>query len=366
MLRALTLIPLLLRVLAQSVTNDTTSPIWNTLPPNGTVPGTSQSVSYQWIAFAAATQNECYFVKSSCTALIAEDSGDDVMDIMQIQMQQSGSFNYYFRPSTPPGNYHVRLNGTVWSLQEATPTSINDLVLDAPLFNATTRTPTFSVAAAASSAFPCATPAFTPVRSLSDPAYAPVRVTGPTEGSVVPLVSTSIAGGEQTWDHLIDVGFMPMDTDTYYDGPLLVYAPVGLSLELVNSDTGASAGVVHEARAFYFENSFTWSDANGGNFMDVSNFTISPGGWMIRANYTWMTGKISTLSSVFYIASALPCVGIGNSTTPGSASTGTGASPTNSPTAHAGASGTRRLVHSAAWGSNVWVLALVVASAMRL
>ncbi|KAJ7466693.1 hypothetical protein B0H11DRAFT_2284435 [Mycena galericulata] len=329
MLRVLTLISLLLRVRAQSTTNDTTSPIWDTLPHNGTVPGTTQTVSYH-----------------------AEDNGDDVMDIMQIQMQQNDEYTYYFRPSTPPGNYHVRLNGTVWSLREATPTSINDLVLDAPLFNATTRTPTFSVAAAATSAFPCATPAFTPVRSLSDPAYAPVRVVGPTEGSVVPLVSAATGGDEKPWDHLIDMGFTPMDTYTYYDGPSLVYASVGLSLELVNSDTGASAGVLHEARAF---NSFF---ETVGYSMNVSNFTISPGGWMIRANYSWMTGEISTLSSVFYIASALPCVGIGNNTSPGSVSTTTGASPT----AHvAGASGARRLVYSASW-----VLGLVVASMMML
>ncbi|KAJ7032671.1 hypothetical protein C8F04DRAFT_1106891 [Mycena alexandri] len=348
MLRALTLTLLLLRVRAQSTTNDTTSPIWNALPPNGTVPGATHSVSYQWVAFAAATQS-MYNVSMELMFGSAEDGGNDVMDIMQIQMPQSGSFDYNFRPSVPPGNYHVRLNGTVWSLHEATPTAINDLVLDAPLFNATTRTPTFSVAAAASSAFPCAKPAFTPVRSLSDPAYAPVRVIGPPEGSVISLQQNSTPFGIEGWLGLLDADFYPMDTSTYYDGPLLLYAKIPLTVELVNHDTGVSAGVIHED---------TFSTLDGIESLNVNNLTVSPGAWVIRANYTWITGSnVSTLSPVFYFASALPCVGIGNDTNPASATAHA------SPTAHAGTSG-GLLMYPADWTASVWVLSFIIGSAL--
>ncbi|KAJ7764273.1 hypothetical protein B0H16DRAFT_1526590 [Mycena metata] len=357
MLRVLTLIPLLLRVRVQSTTNDTTSPIWDTLPPNGTVPGTAQSVSYQWIAFAAAEQS-MYNVSMELMFGSAEGGGNDVMDIMQIQMQQSGTYSYYFRPSTPPGNYHVRLNGTVWSLHEATPTSINDLVLNAPLFNATTRTPTFSVAAAASSAFPCAMPAFTPVPNLSDPAYAPVRVAGPTEGSVVSLQQNSTSVGIEGWNGLLDANFYPMDTFTYYE--------VWRTLLRRRASDGGAREPRHRClrgshlRSKLFEDTFSALD--GIESLNVNNLTVSPGAWVIRANYTWITGSnVSTLSPVFNFASALPCVGIGNDTS--AARTAASATAHASPTAHGGTSGSL-LLYSADWRANVWVFVLIIGSAL--
>ncbi|KAJ6579133.1 hypothetical protein DFH09DRAFT_1360973 [Mycena vulgaris] len=338
MLLHLSLVCLLGFMSAQS---NNSAPIWNVLLPNSTVAGSKHSFAYQWVAYAGATR-----VMNNVSAELmfgkAEDNGNDVADIIRIQMPQSTSVDYYFRPTTPPGNYHVRLNGTVGDLHEASPGAINDLVLDSPVFNATARTPTFSVVPA-STAFPCATPTFTPVRSLSDPAYAPVRVAGPQEGSVMFMQNPTALN--PNWDRLISVDFVPMDWFSYYEYQEFE-APVGLSLELVNTATGGSAGV-------FKQKAFTWLNINsGGNFMDVSNFTLSPGAWKIRANYTWLSAAISTLSDEFYIASEPPCGGIGNNPS----------SPSGTPSA--GASSSDKVMHLPGWG---WqVLALIAALTMLM
>jgi hypothetical protein len=68
LLRALTLVSLFLRVHGQSSTNDTTFPTWGVLPANGTVPGTTEAITYQWTAFVGTNangllQNEYYFLE---------------------------------------------------------------------------------------------------------------------------------------------------------------------------------------------------------------------------------------------------------------------------------------------------------------
>ncbi|KAJ7131798.1 hypothetical protein C8R43DRAFT_956764 [Mycena crocata] len=56
-------------------------------------------------------------------------------------------------PKTPPGEYHVRMNGTIWNGF----TQLSTTTARSATFNVTEVTP-----------FACSTPAWTPVRSLTD------------------------------------------------------------------------------------------------------------------------------------------------------------------------------------------------------
>ncbi|KAJ7652914.1 hypothetical protein B0H17DRAFT_1147254 [Mycena rosella] len=70
---------------------------------------------------------------------------------------------------TPPGDYHVRMNGTIWSGITTLSTT-------------TARSNTFNVNT--STSYPCNTPPWTPVRSVTDPGYSPLRITDPVGGDV--------------------------------------------------------------------------------------------------------------------------------------------------------------------------------------
>ncbi|KAJ7478995.1 hypothetical protein FB451DRAFT_1365608 [Mycena latifolia] len=157
---------------------------------------------------------------------------------------------------------------------------------------ATTRSKTFIMSSSAP--FACTTPTWTPVVSLADPGYNPLRLAQSNGG------------------------------DTFF---------------LTNFSTIGSIKVA----PYWVDESFTNSTDQAFQYLPMDHFTLTTGAWkagfvhvavLIRAN--WMStnhaGDFSMPSNEFYIASSSPCVGLqsGNSTTSGgspSASDGTTSPP---------------------------------------
>ncbi|KAJ7127965.1 hypothetical protein C8R44DRAFT_101299 [Mycena epipterygia] len=235
----------------------------------------------------------------------AEDNGQDVADIICDHVADQDpvlSFDFFYQAhaATPAGNYHIRMNGTVFDTLSAGPGQPGT-----PVSNTTFRSKTFTLSSGAP--FACTTPTWTPVVSLADPGYSPLRLGQPNGGDTFFLTNLSTIGTIQVSPYWVDESF------TFGKIPLM-------TMELVESGTGKSAGSVTI-------NDTTQAD----QFLPVSSFTLSAGAWKVRTNFTSTNhgGNFVTLSDEFYIASSAPCVGLqgGNSTTSGSSpSTSSGSS----------------------------------------
>ncbi|KAJ7896863.1 hypothetical protein B0H13DRAFT_1884931 [Mycena leptocephala] len=215
-----------------------------------------------------------------------ENNGQDVQDIVALGLSSddfSGAVVYQIHTAMPVGSYHVRMNGTVWN-------GSSDLGT-----KTTTRSNTFTFNGSDLPGL-CGNIPWTPVRSVTDPTYNPLRI-------ITPIGGSSIANG------LVS------------------------TFEMVNTQTGFSAGVQKIAPL----------DFDGEPVLpyDTSHLTLDPGSWMFRANFTSPSahnpGSFVAYSDEFFITLAnqtqAPCVA--NSTSspsgPGSTSAPAGTASTSAP-----------------------------------
>ncbi|KAJ7215596.1 hypothetical protein GGX14DRAFT_608666 [Mycena pura] len=219
-------------------------------------PGHDDSSTYRW---------------SSCLEA-PRDKGTDVADIIAIENTRN-SISYWMHADTRAGLYHIRMNGTVAG------TAVSAL------------SPTFNITLA--SVFQCDVPSFTPVRSVRDPGYAPLRVVVPAGGTVFLQTDLQGAAGDILGQYFFFDSEWPQTTD------------LNATVELVNSatefDPGAQSapelGLIFGAIAF-----------------DTHNASVTPGAWKMRLNFTssggHSPGSFSALSDEFYVAQQAPCVGL--------------------------------------------------------
>ncbi|KAJ6536040.1 hypothetical protein B0H19DRAFT_1079574 [Mycena capillaripes] len=207
----------------------------------------------------------------------AEDNGEDVQDIVAIGLSSDDarSFTYTLHSGMLPGSYHVRMNGTIWngSTQLSTkPTTRSDTFVytlpDDPLQTV------------------CQTTTWTPVRSVTDPGYSPLRVTSPVGGTlVVPgKDGQNIVGEIVKVDVTFDIGNMVQ------------------MVEMVNTQTGYSAGAQTVKPSF-------WDDVDVPDLVyDTSHLTLDPGSWKLRTNFTSNSthnpGSFVAYSDEFFIVLA--------------------------------------------------------------
>ncbi|KAJ6529894.1 hypothetical protein DFH09DRAFT_1370923, partial [Mycena vulgaris] len=117
--------------------------------------------------------------------------------------------------TNPPGGYHVRMNGTIFNA-------------GSPLSNVTARSPTFN--ATLQPSFQCETPTFTPVHSLSDPGYTPLRLISPAAGDMFSKRSSTAL-----WMELMGL----CRPQTF---PSCRTTELNLTVELVNTAMGFNPG----------------------------------------------------------------------------------------------------------------------------
>ncbi|KAJ6561305.1 hypothetical protein B0H10DRAFT_2366107 [Mycena sp. CBHHK59/15] len=135
-----------------------------------------------------------------------------VVDLSTANSNQGG-FNYDFHGAMPAGLYHVRINGTIWTgaTQIGTTTALSNTI-------------NFTGIALD----PCHPVTWTPVRSVTDPGYTPLRITSPVGGSLIVPTETVTAG--------VVVGTLTK-VDLTFDAENM-----NQTMEMVNTQTGFSAG----------------------------------------------------------------------------------------------------------------------------
>ncbi|KAJ6601900.1 hypothetical protein DFH09DRAFT_1302084 [Mycena vulgaris] len=168
------------------------------------------------------------------------------------EMQNDGDFSYLFHKATPTGLSHVRMNGTIWNGA----TQIGSTTVRSNTFNYTG--PLFPLD-------PCHNNlTWTPVRSLSDPGYNPLRVTDPEGGDlVVPDSGLGIVGTMSKIDRTFDANNMNQ------------------TMGLVNAQTGFSAGAQTIISRITGQLSLVY---------DISHITLDPGPWQRKQANLWPTG----------------------------------------------------------------------------
>ncbi|KAJ6589514.1 hypothetical protein B0H19DRAFT_1367830 [Mycena capillaripes] len=158
----------------------------------------------------------------------------------------------------------------------------------------------------------CSAGTFTPITSINDPAYHPVRITTPVGAEVI--TQTSITGPFASLEIIVkavDVTFHP--------------SLVPATMEVINTATGFNAGVQHTNLAL---------DAT--ILYSTNNITLDPGSWKVRMNFTMFSpanypGTFSLESEEFFIvpdAGSKPnCT---SSSSSGSSQSASGVGPTSS------------------------------------
>ncbi|KAJ7213651.1 hypothetical protein B0H12DRAFT_1155822 [Mycena haematopus] len=214
--------------------------------------------------------------------------------------------------ATPPGNYQIRLNGTVYNTTVA--------LGDDP------GTPEGPISVLSKSwilsqpdAFLCTVPSFTPVVSVTAPNYSPLQLGQPLAGTVYYLNNISTVGSITAGPSWID--------DSFFGGTNVPQ----MTMEVVKSPSLESVGSV-------VLNSTIQTVVE----LPIDKFQLSAGAFKVRANFTDKNhaGSFTALSDEFYIASQGPCAGLqsGTSTTGGGSGGGSSAgSSSPSTTAKAGA-----------------------------
>ncbi|KAJ7190824.1 hypothetical protein GGX14DRAFT_482442 [Mycena pura] len=179
----------------------------------------TSSVTIQW-TWNATSGRSLRNITAVLISGAAEDKGNDVVDIIVINLStvsepespQTG-INYGVHGSTPPGPYHIRLSGTIFD--DATNTALSTT---SALSNTVT-VPAFKTQ--------CQNGTFVPVRSLTDPAYSPVRPTSPDGGDVFSPIS------------LGNVDVVVFEIDAAFNFNEIS----NMTAEMINTVTGASLGV---------------------------------------------------------------------------------------------------------------------------
>ncbi|KAJ7235335.1 hypothetical protein C8J57DRAFT_1530766 [Mycena rebaudengoi] len=189
------------------------------------------AVSYSW---DGAATHEPKNISFELMVGKVEDNGNEVADIIEISnsgfssstVSSESFFDWHVRAATPPGDYHIRMNATIYEEDGG------------PIGPFTQRSQSFSVV---QKAFECTIPAWEPAHwrgslLLGDCYH--MRTMTP--------VSYSIG--------VVDDNFKVQDAS--------------ITLELVNTRTGASAGA-----QTLIEEDFGFSD------LDMNNFKIEVGPW---------------------------------------------------------------------------------------
>ncbi|KAJ6566446.1 hypothetical protein B0H19DRAFT_710711 [Mycena capillaripes] len=229
--------------------------------------------------------------------------------------QQNGnSIAYPLHASTPSGEYNVRINGTIYDGST-------------PLSHIVSRSRTFNITLVNS--FQCQHPIFTPVRSIVDPYYSPLRLAMPNGGVVFLQSSLDAALANITGTlSIVDASFDTTD--------------LAATLELVNIATGCGtvAQSIPQSKI----------DARRVVYTTGNNITLAAGTWKLRMNFTspstGNTAQLTCESDEFYIVLDLPCVGLsgGSSTSMSASSTATpviSTSESASPSSASAPSGSR-------------------------
>ncbi|KAF7341908.1 hypothetical protein MSAN_02046500 [Mycena sanguinolenta] len=231
------------------------------------------------------------------------DSNMNVVDLMSDHGNDVGApistdIGYWTSAATPPGNYQIRVNGTVYNTTTALG---NDPGTPEGPISALSKSWILSQPAP----FACTTPTFTPVVSVSDPNYSPLQLGEPLAGTVYWLSNISTVGTITVAPSFID--------ESFFGGTNIPQ----MTMEVVKSPSLESVGSV-------VLNST--SQAYVG--LPIDRFQLSAGAFKIRANFTDKNhaGNFTALSDEFYIASSGPCVGLQS----GTSTTGGGSSSNNS------------------------------------
>ncbi|KAF7362960.1 BTB domain-containing protein [Mycena venus] len=151
----------------------------------------------------------------------------------------------------PAGPYQIRMNATVYDSSNS------------PLATIITRSPSINITLTTS--FQCLTPAFTPVSSVCDPAYSPLRIMTPAGGAVFPQNILNNSGSSNITGTLSIV-----------DGSLDI-ENLNATLELVNLDTGVSTAAQSVPQTEIDKLTVRYS---------TGNITLEPGTWKLRMNFT--------------------------------------------------------------------------------
>ncbi|KAJ7501567.1 hypothetical protein B0H11DRAFT_1992221 [Mycena galericulata] len=230
----------------------------------------------------------------------AEDNGNSVIDIMiaNVSSVDTTQISYTLFPGIPAGTYHARLNGTIYN---------GNTVLSGTN-TVSTLSNTFSIP---DSGALCSAGTFTPVKSPSDPAYQPARITSPVGAQVV--AQPSITGPDASLVIQVDA------VDVLFDASL---APA--TMEVINTATGFNAGVQH-----------TNLELDATILYATNNVTLDPGSWKVRMNFTIFgpasyPGTFSLESEEFFIVADSESTPNCTSSSSGSTSSASGTGPTPS------------------------------------
>ncbi|KAJ7441007.1 hypothetical protein B0H11DRAFT_2252311 [Mycena galericulata] len=230
----------------------------------------------------------------------AEDNGNTVIDIMiaNVSSVDKTQISYTLFPGIPAGTYHARLNGTIYN---------GNTVLSGTN-TVSTLSNTFSIP---DSGALCSVGTFTPVKSPSDPAYQPARITSPVGAQVI--AQPSITGPDASLVIHVDA------VDVLFDASL---APA--TMEVINTATGFNAGVQH-----------TNLELDATILYATNNVTLDPGSWKVRMNFTIFSpasypGTFSLESEEFFIVADSESTPNCTSSSSGATSSASGAGPTAS------------------------------------
>ncbi|KAJ6570809.1 hypothetical protein DFH09DRAFT_1462714 [Mycena vulgaris] len=184
-------------------------------------------------------------VLRNMSAQLMVGKAENVADIIctQVDVEFSSDFSYQAHAATPEGNYHVRMNGSVYNTLETLGqlgTFVSNITFHSKTFIMSTGPP-----------FPCTTPTWTPV---------PPPPGGAEWGDTLWLTNLSSIGTIQVTPYWVDHSFIGSDKT-----PMI--------MELVQSGTGKSAG------------SATLNGSIGAfEFLPVDFFpNLTPGAWKAGA-----------------------------------------------------------------------------------
>ncbi|KAJ6458569.1 hypothetical protein C8R47DRAFT_148421 [Mycena vitilis] len=286
--------------------------------------------SYAWVG------NPGHELNNITMELVSGDTGGAVVDLIAVgYTQQNGnSITYPLHASTPAGQYHIRMNATIYNGST-------------PLSTITTRSRTFNITL--EDAFQCEPPIFIPVRSILDPGYSPLRLATPAGGTVFLLDSLgSRLANISSLLYVVDASFNTTTTSA--------------ELELVNISTqGGSTAAQQIPQADIAARRVSYV---------TENITLAPGMWKLRMNFTdprvqnKNPKSLSAMSDAFYIVTGFPCVGLSsaNSTAaalPSVSSTGTSVSSSTSSGSQSSSSNSFKL-SPRCMGRGVFLVTMVV------